>query len=80
MKGPHAALARALIPVRADASATSASRVMIATMSTMTTPIVPRLTALPTEMLERFHPGNDALTHEVVGKAVLGILGEQPRW
>jgi alkylation response protein AidB-like acyl-CoA dehydrogenase len=27
-----------------------------------------------------FHPGNDALTHEVVGKAVLGILGEQPRW
>jgi alkylation response protein AidB-like acyl-CoA dehydrogenase len=27
-----------------------------------------------------FHPGNDALTHEVVGKAVLGILGEQPRF
>jgi alkylation response protein AidB-like acyl-CoA dehydrogenase len=27
-----------------------------------------------------FHPGNDALTHELVGKAVLGILGEQPRW
>lgn len=27
-----------------------------------------------------FHPGNDALTHEMVGKAVLGILGEQPRW
>jgi alkylation response protein AidB-like acyl-CoA dehydrogenase len=27
-----------------------------------------------------FHPGNDALTHEVVGKAVLGILTEQPRW
>jgi alkylation response protein AidB-like acyl-CoA dehydrogenase len=27
-----------------------------------------------------FHPGNDALTHEVVGKAVLGILAEQPRW
>ena len=23
-----------------------------------------------------FHPGNDALTHELVGKAVLGILGE----
>ena len=22
-----------------------------------------------------FHPGNDALTHELVGKAVLGILG-----
>ena len=27
-----------------------------------------------------FHPGNDALAHEMVGKAVLGILGEQPRW
>jgi alkylation response protein AidB-like acyl-CoA dehydrogenase len=27
-----------------------------------------------------FHPGNDALTHELVGKAVLGILPEQPRW
>ena len=27
-----------------------------------------------------FHPGNDALTHELVGKAVLGILTEQPRW
>jgi alkylation response protein AidB-like acyl-CoA dehydrogenase len=27
-----------------------------------------------------FHPGNDALTHEIVGKAVLGILPEQPRW
>ena len=27
-----------------------------------------------------FHPGNDALTHELVGKAALGILGEQPRW
>jgi alkylation response protein AidB-like acyl-CoA dehydrogenase len=27
-----------------------------------------------------FHPGNAALTHELVGKAVLGILGEQPRW
>ena len=27
-----------------------------------------------------FHPANDALTHELVGKAVLGILGEQPRW
>ena len=25
-----------------------------------------------------FHPGNDALTHELVGKAVLGILAEQP--
>jgi alkylation response protein AidB-like acyl-CoA dehydrogenase len=27
-----------------------------------------------------FHPGNDALTHELVGKSVLGILGELPRW
>ncbi len=27
-----------------------------------------------------FHPGNDALTHEMVGKAVLGVLGEGPRW
>jgi alkylation response protein AidB-like acyl-CoA dehydrogenase len=27
-----------------------------------------------------FHPGNDALTHELVGQAVLGILGEPPRW
>jgi alkylation response protein AidB-like acyl-CoA dehydrogenase len=27
-----------------------------------------------------FHPGNAALTHELVGKAVLGILTEQPRW
>ncbi len=27
-----------------------------------------------------FHPGNDALTHELVGKAVLGVLAEQPRW
>lgn len=27
-----------------------------------------------------FHPGNDALTHEVVGKCALGIMGEQPRW
>jgi len=27
-----------------------------------------------------FHPGNDALTHELVGKAVLGILAEEPRW
>ena len=29
----------------------------------------------------RFHPGNPALTHEIVGKTALGIdLGEQPRW
>jgi alkylation response protein AidB-like acyl-CoA dehydrogenase len=27
-----------------------------------------------------FHPGNDALTHELVGKAALGVLGELPRW
>lgn len=27
-----------------------------------------------------FHPGNDALTHEMVGKAVLGVIAEQPRW
>jgi alkylation response protein AidB-like acyl-CoA dehydrogenase len=27
-----------------------------------------------------FHPANDALTHELVGKAVLGVFGEQPRW
>jgi alkylation response protein AidB-like acyl-CoA dehydrogenase len=27
-----------------------------------------------------FHPGNDALTHEMVGKAALGILADQPRW
>ena len=27
-----------------------------------------------------FHPGNDALTHEVVGKCALGIMAEQPRW
>jgi alkylation response protein AidB-like acyl-CoA dehydrogenase len=27
-----------------------------------------------------FHPGNDAITHEMVGKSVLGIIAEQPRW
>jgi alkylation response protein AidB-like acyl-CoA dehydrogenase len=27
-----------------------------------------------------FHPGNDAITHEIVGKAVLGVIEEQPRW
>ncbi len=27
-----------------------------------------------------FHPANDALVHELVGKSALGILGEQPRW
>jgi alkylation response protein AidB-like acyl-CoA dehydrogenase len=27
-----------------------------------------------------FHPGSDALTHELVGKIALGIVAEQPRW
>jgi alkylation response protein AidB-like acyl-CoA dehydrogenase len=27
-----------------------------------------------------FHPGNDALTHEMVGKIALGIVDEEPRW
>lgn len=27
-----------------------------------------------------FHPANDALTHELVGKAAFGILTERPRW
>jgi alkylation response protein AidB-like acyl-CoA dehydrogenase len=27
-----------------------------------------------------FHPANDALTHELVGKIALGIATEQPRW
>ncbi len=27
-----------------------------------------------------FHPGNDALAHEMVGKITLGIAAEQPRW
>jgi alkylation response protein AidB-like acyl-CoA dehydrogenase len=27
-----------------------------------------------------FHPGNDAITHEAVGKGLLGVLDEQPRW
>ncbi len=27
-----------------------------------------------------FHPANDALTHEMVGKAALGIIAEEPRW
>ncbi|HZB40357.1 MAG TPA: acyl-CoA dehydrogenase family protein [Ilumatobacter sp.] len=27
-----------------------------------------------------FHPGNDAIAHEAVGKALLGVLDEQPRW
>jgi alkylation response protein AidB-like acyl-CoA dehydrogenase len=28
----------------------------------------------------RFHPGTDAFTHEVVGKALLGVDGDGPRW
>jgi alkylation response protein AidB-like acyl-CoA dehydrogenase len=27
-----------------------------------------------------FHPANAALTHEIVGKTTLGVLGEEPRW
>jgi alkylation response protein AidB-like acyl-CoA dehydrogenase len=27
-----------------------------------------------------FHPANAGLTHEIVGKTTLGILGEEPRW
>lgn len=27
-----------------------------------------------------FHPANSAITHEVVGKSALGVLGEEPRW
>lgn len=27
-----------------------------------------------------FHPANASLTHELVGKTALGILGEEPRW
>lgn len=27
-----------------------------------------------------FHPANTALTHEIAGKSVVGILGEEPRW
>jgi alkylation response protein AidB-like acyl-CoA dehydrogenase len=27
-----------------------------------------------------FHPANDALTHEMIGKAALGIASETPRW
>jgi alkylation response protein AidB-like acyl-CoA dehydrogenase len=27
-----------------------------------------------------FHPGNDALTHEMVGKIALGIAADHPRW
>jgi alkylation response protein AidB-like acyl-CoA dehydrogenase len=27
-----------------------------------------------------FHPGNSAIVHEVIGKGLLGVLGEMPRW
>lgn len=27
-----------------------------------------------------FHPANNALVHEIVGKTALGVLGEEPRW
>jgi alkylation response protein AidB-like acyl-CoA dehydrogenase len=27
-----------------------------------------------------FHPANSALVHEIVGKGLLGVLGETPRW
>ena len=27
-----------------------------------------------------FHPGNDAIAHEVIGKSLLGVLDDQPRW
>jgi alkylation response protein AidB-like acyl-CoA dehydrogenase len=27
-----------------------------------------------------FHPGNSAIVHEVIGKGLLGVLGETPRW
>jgi alkylation response protein AidB-like acyl-CoA dehydrogenase len=27
-----------------------------------------------------FHPANAALTHEIVGKTALGLLGREPRW
>lgn len=27
-----------------------------------------------------FHPANSSVTHEVVGKSALGVLGEEPRW
>jgi alkylation response protein AidB-like acyl-CoA dehydrogenase len=27
-----------------------------------------------------FHPANGAIVHEVIGKGLLGVLGETPRW
>ena len=31
-------------------------------------------------MLGGLHPANNALTHEIVGKTYLGLLGQPPRW
>ena len=31
-------------------------------------------------MLGPIHPANSALTHEIVGKTYLGVLGQPPRW
>ena len=31
-------------------------------------------------MLGGLHPANKALTHEIVGKSYLGVLGQPPRW
>lgn len=31
-------------------------------------------------MMGGLHPANSLLTHEIVGKTYLGILGQQPRW
>ena len=28
----------------------------------------------------RFHPGTDAFAHETIGKALLGVDGDGPRW
>jgi alkylation response protein AidB-like acyl-CoA dehydrogenase len=28
----------------------------------------------------RFHPGTDAFTHEVIGKALLGVPNDGSRW
>jgi alkylation response protein AidB-like acyl-CoA dehydrogenase len=27
-----------------------------------------------------FHPANSSIVHEVIGKGLLGVLGEVPRW
>jgi hypothetical protein len=28
----------------------------------------------------RFHPGTDAFTHEIIGKALLSVDADGPRW